>query len=258
MPTTTKAKPHKKSVERAKKKVVVKKKPAPPPTLTRTGRIAKKRGPKITPEQKAERELKKSQALELRMAGTPYADIARALGLTDKSHAKKLCDSALASVQIDAAKEVVAMDLARLDEFQMRCTHALRQNGDLGQIDRILRIMDWRYRLLGVNDETVRALQSEHGIATQTNIKNQVMVVQAAPETSHDFIAKMMKAVGVDPNSEDAQTLLRQYNINEAADDSGVVRALPMLEGSANSDRDAMEAKERLAAEEIVEGEIVE
>lgn len=118
--------------------------------------------------------------------------------------------------------------------------------------------MDWRYRLLGVNDETVRALQSEHGIHTTTNVKNQVMVVQAAPETSHDFISKMMKAVGVDPGSEEAQTLLRQYNINEEAEQNGVVRALPMLEGSANSDRDALEGKEELAAEEIVEGEIVE
>ena len=256
MPVLTNQKPaSKKTVKRAKKKIIVKKKPADPPTLTRTGKRAK---PTRSPEERAEIRARQQKALELRMAGTPYADIARALGYANPSSAKKACDSAMSRVTIDAAKEVVAMDLARLDEFQMRCTHALRNNGDLGQIDRILRIMDWRYRLLGVNDETVRALQSEHGIHTTTNVKNQVMVVQAAPETSHDFISKMMKAVGVDPNSDEAQTLLRQYNLNEAAEEEGVVRALPMLEGSANSDRDALEGKERLAAEDIVEGEIVE
>ena len=247
--------PKKKTVRRIKKKMVATTKPADPPTLTRTG---KRRKPRRTPEERAEIHARQQKALELRMAGTPYADIARALGYANPSSAKYACDKAMSRVQIDAAKEVVAMDLARLDEFQMRCTHALRNNGDLGQIDRILRIMDWRYRLLGVNDETVRALQSEHGIHTTTNVKNQVMVVQAAPETSHDFISKMMKAVGVDPGSEEAQTLLRQYNINEEAEQNGVVRALPMLEGSANSDRDALEGKEELAAEEIVEGEIVE
>lgn len=252
MPTITKAKPQKKTVQRAKKKVIVRKKPAPPPTLTRTG---KRKKPSRTPEERAAIHARQQQALELRMAGTPYADIARALGYANPSSAKKAADVAMSRVTIDAAKEVVSMDLARLDEFQMRCTHALRNNGDLGQIDRILRIMDWRYRLLGVNDETVRALQSEHGIATQTNIKNQVMVVNAAPETSHDFISKMMKAVGVDPNSSEAQTLLRQYNLDAADEET---RTLPMLEGSANSDRDAMAAKERLAAEDIVEGEIVE
>lgn len=254
MSPKTKIPPHKKSVVEAKKKVKVRKKPQEPAPINWQGRKKKRTGPKLTPEEKAARDAKQRQALELRMAGTTYAQIAQAVGYASPGAAKNACDAALSKVEIDAAKDVVAMDLARLDEFQMRCTHALRQNGDLGQIDRILRLMEWRYKLLGVTDETVRALQSDNGIHTTVNNKNNVMVVQAAPETESDFIAKMMKAVGVDPSSDEAQSLMRQYNLNAAEGEERDVRALPMLEGSANSERD--KAKEN--AEEIVEAEIVE
>lgn len=243
MPLSTNEKPRTKTVRRVKRRVVVKKKKFVP--------VAP---PKRTPEQKKAIRERQETALDLRMAGSTYREIAQALNYKSPSAAKNAVDSALSRVQIDAAKEVVSMDLARLDEFQMRCMYALRNNGDLGQIDRIMRIMEWRYRLLGINDETVRQLQSEHGIHTTNRTTNNVQVIMARPDTEKDFIEKMMNAVGVDPDSDEAQTLLRQYNLNDEAD-----RTLPMLEGSANSDKDAIkESAKELEGEDIVDAEIVD
>ena len=236
-----------KTVRRVKKNVKIKKKTPEPRGITSEGR-PRKRPKGMSPERLA----KVPQALELRMAGTSYAQIAKALELPDASVAKRLVDKGTSGVIVDAAKEVITMDLARIDEMQMRSMHALRTNGDLNQIHTVLRLMEWRYKLLGISDETVRALQSEHGVTTNiTNNKNQVMVVQAAPETEEQFIAKMMRAVGVDPDSKEAKEYIKQHQSDEA-------RTLPMLAGSANDSKNANAAAQQLEDEEIVDAEIVE
>jgi hypothetical protein len=200
-----------------------------------------------------ERRLRNLQCLELRQTGATYEQIARTFNLTDASHARKCVQSAIDRWEYEAAKEVVQMDLIRLDEMQMRATHDMRQNGNLNQIDRIMRIMEFRYRLLGVNDETVRSLQGEHGIATSTTInnKNQVMVVQASPENESEFIGKMMRAVGINPDSPEAKQYLEMHEKSQGAGE------LPMLEGSANEELD-MSGTTLLPDDEIVDAEIVE
>lgn len=203
---------------------------------------------KISKQQRLERE---RQALELRAGGASYDQIATALGLYDKSHSKRIVEMALSRFEIEAAKSVVRMDLQRLDEYIMRCTHALRNNGDLSQIDRLMRIMEFRYRLLGINGEDVRAMQAEHGI-TNINIKGGVQVVQARTETETEFIQKMMSAVGVDPNSKTATKYLAER-------ETAVVRALPLLAGSANDGKptDSTLLLDEDAAE-ILDAEVVE
>ena len=200
----------------------------------------------------AERRAKQLKALELRQSGATYQMIADALGLYDASQAKKYVDRALDRLEIEAAKDVVRMDLSRLDEFQMRCTHALRQNGDLGQIDRIMRIMEMRYRLLGVSDETVRQLQADHGIGSTTNIKNVVMNVTAAPETQEEFVAKMMRAVGVDPESAEAKRYLSERSR------TGSDEKLPLPPGSANDAQIVQGQAVELSEDEIIDAEIIE
>lgn len=199
-----------------------------------------------------ERRVKQLKALELRQSGATYQMICDALQLSSPSHAKKYVDRALDRLEIEAAKDVVRMDLSRLDEFQMRCTHALRQNGDLHQIDRILRIMEFRYRLLGVNDETVRQLQADHGIGTTTNIKNVLMNVTAAPETQEEFVGKMMRAVGVDPDSEEAKRFLSEHSR------TGNNPELPMAPGSANDTGFVEGEVTEINEEAIIDAEIVE
>ena len=208
------------------------------------------RGKKRKADTEAKR-IRNRQCLELRQTGATYDMIAQQFNLHDAAHARRCVQTAIERVEIEAAKDVVKMDLMRLDEMQMRATHALRQNGDLNQIDRILRLMEFRYRLLGVNDETVRSLQGEHGIATTINNKNQVQIIQVSPETEDEFIGKMMRAVGIDPNSEAAKEYIK---VHEQAQGE---KKLPMLEGSANEDVDLSQSR-LLPDDMIVEGEIVE
>jgi hypothetical protein len=237
--------PSEKSLRKAKKTVVVRKKEKIPRGINRHGRPKKKPGRHMSPEQLAEAHKKQEQALELRMSGITYNEIAKALGYSGPGAAKNAVDAVINRTEKEAATEVVALDLARLDEYQMRCTHALRNNGDLHQIDRLMRIMEMRYRLLGISDETVRAMQENHGIVV--NNKNMVMNIHAAPETEDEFIRKMMLAVGADPDSPQAKKILSEHD---------VPLALPMLEGSANESRTG--EGEELGDEEIVDGEIVE
>lgn len=216
--------------------------------------VVKKR--RLSAEQKAkraEREEKQMQALELRSSGATYQQIANALGLTYPATAKRYVDRAMDRLIIEAGKDVIRLDLARLDEMQMRATHALRQNGDLGQIDRLMRIMEFRYRLLGVDNETVRAMQQEVlGTTANTvvNNKNQVMNIHIAPETEQEFIAKMMRSVGVDPDSPEAQKYLEEHKVQHE---------LPMLSGSANEAADVRANSEVLSEHDmdIVDAEVV-
>jgi hypothetical protein len=239
--------PQPRSIARAKKQVIVKRN-------KKAEQLEKLQKKRMKTAKKQETRAKQNQALQLRMSGATYQEIATALGYKQPASAKWAVDMAISRTEREAAKEVVALDLARLDEYQMRCTHALRTNGDLHQVDRLLRIMEFRYRLLGVSNDTIRELQAEHGIlAAGTTInKNKVMIVQAAPETEDEFIKKMMRAVGINPDSPEAQEFVNQHAKNP--------HALPMLEGSANSERDkGMNAASQIINEdEIVDAEIVD
>lgn len=253
--------PNEKTIRRAKKKVVVRRKKKSPVRhyksdgsldKRKNGNLYNRPNKKRTPEEIRAAHERQEQALELRMSGATYNQIANALGYAAPASAKAAVDAIISRTEREAATEVVALDLARLDEYQMRCTHALRQNGDLGQIDRLMRIMEMRYRLLGVSDETIKLLQEQHGIRTgssgTTVNGNVVMHVHAAPETEDEFIRKMMEAVGANPDSPAAQKYLAEHN---------TPLALPMLQGSANEDVDLSNATQ-LEDEDIVEGEIVD
>lgn len=208
----------------------------------------RKRNFKRSKEEKQAIRERQEQALSLRTTGITYKEIATALGYANASSAKNAVDAAIWRTEKEAATEVVALDLARLDEFTMRCMHALRANGDLHQIDRMMRIMEMRYRLLGITDETVRMLQAEHGIVRTTN--NMVMNIHAAPETEKEFIRKMMLAVGTNPDSKEAKKLLSEHS---------VPMSLPMLEGSANDGTNVVRSTDDDGEDEdIVEAVIVE
>lgn len=239
--TISSSQPHPRNVKRAKKSVRITVKEKKPLGIKANGRPKK---PKLSlAERKAIAE-RQQDALDLRISGLTYREIAEALNYANPSSARKAVDRAITRIETDAAKETVVMDLARLEEFIMRCTHALRNNGDLHQIDRIMRVMEFRYRLMGITDETVRELRAEHGVANTTVNKNNVQIVVAAPETESEFIEKMMGVVGVDPNSPQARMLLESHTNNSP---------MPLLEGSAN---DSMSAAN--SAKEIVDAEIVD
>lgn len=205
-------------------------------------RKRKKRKPSVVDlERKAEAKKRAEQALELRKAGVTYAKIAEMVGFSSAGAAKNSIDKYLRDAQFEAAKDVVLIDLQRLDEYQMRCTERLRNTGDLGQIDRLMRIMQMRYNILGVNEETTAELQQHFGL----NVVNKgVMVVQGSEQ---DFVASMMRAVGIDPDSPEGSAYVRSAVGRE-------IESAPMR----GADEVSYSDKKKLNDEDIIEAEIIE
>lgn len=192
-------------------------------------------------EAKAQAKVRAEQALELRKAGVTYAKIAEMIGFSSAGAAKNSIDKYLRDAQFEAAKDVVLIDLQRLDEYQMRCTERLRNTGDLGQIDRLMRIMQMRYNILGVNEETTAELQQHFGL----NVVNKgVMVVQGSEQ---DFVRTMMQAVGVDPDSPEGRAYVGSAVGRE-------IESAPMR----GTDETTYDAHKKLSDEDIIEAEIIE
>lgn len=92
------------------------------------------------------------RALELRRAGKGYAEIAASLGI-GKSQAHRLVRAGLAdaAAQIDAeASELKAEEISRLDAMLTGLWPDARR-GQQGAVDRVLKIMERRAKLLGLD-----------------------------------------------------------------------------------------------------------
>jgi len=90
------------------------------------------------------------QALELRKAGYDLNTIAKRLGFRGRSGAYEAIKRALMKVITEPALEVREMELQRLDQIQRNYwTRMLK--GDANIIDKLLRVMDRRARLLGLD-----------------------------------------------------------------------------------------------------------
>jgi len=211
-------------------------------------RVPKK---KLTPAQQQKviqtRE-RMAKAIELRKASANYKQIGDILGISE-SYARRLTIKAMNEIVIDDAKEVIMMDLLRLDEMQMMATRALRA-GDLNQVERIMRIMRERRDILGLTTDSWKEQQAERA-GSITN--NGIMVVQGS---SGDFVEAMMKAVGVDPNSPEAQKRLERIRKEEEEKGNGefalqAPRPNDLLMAAADSALNRNEGK-------VIQGEVVE
>lgn len=92
---------------------------------------------------------REAKALDLRCLGYSLEKIARELGWSQPSSASKAIERALSRISLGAAKNLRDLELERLDMLQ-RSLAAQIVRGHLGAIDRMLRIMDQRARLLGL------------------------------------------------------------------------------------------------------------
>lgn len=115
----------------------------------------------LTPS--AETIARETHVLELRRAGASFDKIATELKLYDRSDAHKIYKRALARTLQEPAAEIRTLEADRLDRLQLAVwTKALR--GDLPAVDRVLRVMERRARLLGLDHSdgiAERALQLE-------------------------------------------------------------------------------------------------
>ncbi len=228
--------------EHAGKQMIRKPVPFHTENQIRKTRITKKKKTAAQILAQEERRRKAERGLELRKAGVSYSEIAKAVGFGSPSHAKQQIDGLLTRHSFETAKDVILLDLQRLDEYQMRCTERLRNSNDLNQIDRLMRIMEMRYKIAGVGVDTAHELQQHFGINVQAK---GVMVIQGSEQ---EFVAAMMQAVGIDPNSQDAQKYVEQAIGREP-------RKAPVKQIESAQ---AYESSTRLGDEEIIDAEIIE
>ena len=90
------------------------------------------------------------QALELRKAGATYQAIADQLGYSNARGAHKAVASALKATLREPADEVRDLEVARLDAMLLPLWWRVQQ-GDERAVDRALKIMERRARLLGLD-----------------------------------------------------------------------------------------------------------
>ena len=93
--------------------------------------------------------IRRQQALELRLAGATFRQIAERLGVSLPS-AWKHTQAALQQAAQEPTLDVLQLELLRLDRLQTaHWPQALGGNGEAA--DRVLKIMDRRARLLGLD-----------------------------------------------------------------------------------------------------------
>lgn len=92
---------------------------------------------------------REARALDLRLLGYSYDRIAREIGYAHRSAARKAVDRALKAIPREAALELRQIELERLDLLQRPLAPQIVR-GHLPSIDRMLKIMDHRAKLLGL------------------------------------------------------------------------------------------------------------
>lgn len=106
-------------------------------------------------ETKIQRELRtakmRAKALELRLAGASWQQVADGAGYASKGAAHNAVKFELDQIPRDNAKHLLEQELERLDRLQMAHWSAAR-GGDTFATTSILKIMDMRAKLLGLHE----------------------------------------------------------------------------------------------------------
>lgn len=92
---------------------------------------------------------KRAEALELRAMGYNYQAIADEVGYGSRGAAHKAVAQELRNIPREAAEQAREMELGRLDDLQMAAMNGAMA-GDLFAIDRVVKIIESRARLLGL------------------------------------------------------------------------------------------------------------
>lgn len=91
----------------------------------------------------------RKKALELRLAGMTYEQIALECGWKVKSTAKRAVEREIALIPRESAVELKTMQLEVLNQSKLAIFRAVR-SGDVFAIDRLLKIMDHEAKLEGL------------------------------------------------------------------------------------------------------------
>lgn len=142
-----------------------------------------KKNPPGTPNAKRRKEIaqRRKKILAMRLAGATLAEIGEAVGL-DKSTVSHDINTALADIPRAEANQLRQQEVHRLDRLQ-RAVWTSALSGDLPAMDRVIRIIDRRAKLLGLDapqqveisagnvdlDATVSKLLAVAGMVNEVN-----------------------------------------------------------------------------------------
>lgn len=100
---------------------------------------------------KAEVLRKQQIAVKMVGSGSSFDQVAEKLGYTNRGAAWRLVQKALRAVVVQGVEEYRELELSRLDALQA-CYWASASQGDLNAARVVLRVIEQRSRLLGLND----------------------------------------------------------------------------------------------------------
>lgn len=123
---------------------------------------------------------RQQQAVELRRAGRSYREIARQVGIGVAS-AHRLVAAAIAEARTTVQEDVVelrALELSRLDGMLGGLWPEARR-GNLGAVDRVLKIMERRAKLLGLDAPAKVARTNPAGDEDERDVASYVVPVPA-------------------------------------------------------------------------------
>ena len=127
-----------------------------------------------------------AKAVEMRKAGATYTLIATQLGYADESGAFRAVNRALQALNDKLEEDLTEMkrlELERLDRLMMTIWTKATQ-GHLASIDRVLRIMERRAKLLGLD----APLKGEHKVDAFVHTSEK----PTTPAEAQDFLDKML------------------------------------------------------------------
>lgn len=99
----------------------------------------------------AETIAREQYVLELRRAGAPFDEIADKIQCGDRSNAYKIYKRAMARTLLEPAADIRALEGDRLDRLQLAAWSKATVKGDLAAIHTVLRVMERRAKLFGLD-----------------------------------------------------------------------------------------------------------
>lgn len=100
---------------------------------------------------------RRRQAVQLRLDGLSYEAIAAQLGWRSHASAHNAVQRGLADAVREPTEQLIRLEVARLDELH-RALWPAALAGNVGAVDRVLRVMERRARLLGLDKPAALAV----------------------------------------------------------------------------------------------------
>lgn len=139
------------------------------------------------------------RALELRIAGASYRVIAKSLGYKSVSSVHTAIERALKQTVQEPADELRKLEMERLDAMGLKVWEQVR-SGNLGAVDRMLRIMERRSKLLGLDAPVRHDVKTEHTWIVEIRDllqQGKVTAEEIEAELGPDIAKELFESIGL-------------------------------------------------------------